>query len=59
MKHRGDKRNKHGGHGWYYLMSDHVNSHDDNVVDDYDDWTFHEDTHNTDQLHSAWLYSSA
>eukprot|EP00957_Ditylum_brightwellii_P059492 4516931-Ditylum_brightwellii.AAC.1 len=54
MKHDGEKRNKHGGHGWYYPMSDHVDSHDDDVVDDYDNWTFHEDTHETDQLHSVW-----
>eukprot|EP00957_Ditylum_brightwellii_P032900 2494246-Ditylum_brightwellii.AAC.1 len=59
MKCYGDKRNKHDGHSWYYLMSDHADSHDDDVMDDYDGWTFHEDTHNIDQLHSAWLYSSA
>eukprot|EP00957_Ditylum_brightwellii_P072501 5509697-Ditylum_brightwellii.AAC.1 len=54
MKRDGDKRNKHRGHSWYYLMSDHVSGHDDVVVDDYDGWNFHEDTHDTDQLHFAW-----
>eukprot|EP00957_Ditylum_brightwellii_P134068 10221327-Ditylum_brightwellii.AAC.1 len=55
MKCDGEKRNKHGGHGWYYPMSDHADGHDDDdEVDDYDGWAFHVDNHETDQLHSAW-----